>query len=367
MKVIVFSANTSWYLYNFRQSSIKAFIDKGHTVYCISPLDNYSEKLMSEFGCHWYNVDMDNKGYNVYKDIITVSQLLRLYHKIRPDYVFNYTLKNNVYGTWAAKIYGAVVINNVCGLGTAFINNNLISKIVRVLYKLSQPYADKVFCQNPDDFSMLSSNKLVNKFKLELLPGSGVNTEKFHPIFCKSYQSVFTFLFVGRILSDKGLNELIEAANLLYQQNFEFKLQICGFIDNKNKSSISIDVVNQWIKYPFIEWLGSSDDIVSVYAKADCVVLPSYREGMPKTLIEAGAMGLPSVATDVPGCKHIIKDGYNGFLCEPRNSKSLADAMKKILTLPVDDYKIICINARLKVEKEFDESIVIDKTISVLA
>ncbi|PSU55489.1 glycosyltransferase family 4 protein [Photobacterium phosphoreum] len=366
MKNIVFSANTSWYLYNFRPSSIKAFIAKGYHVHCVSPKDEYSHKLVTELGCEWHDITMDNKGSNPFKDLITCYHLFEIYKKLKPICVFNFTIKNNIYGTWAAKLANSIVVNNISGLGTAFINDNITTKIVKLLYKTSQPFADKVFFQNPDDFELLSKNKLVEARKLELLPGSGVNITKFHPHLSNDENNVFTFLFVGRMLADKGLYELIEASQLLHQRGLNFKIKLCGLVDNKNVSAIPIETINQWDKSPFIEWLGSSDDMVSIYTQADCVVLPSYREGMPRSLLEAGAMGLPSVATNVAGCKHIIEDSYNGFLCASKDSKSLADVMQKMLFLSEDEYKSLCINARKKVETKFDESIVVARTLSVL-
>ena len=368
MKKIVFSANTSWYLYNFRKSSLIAFINKGYEVHCVCPEDSYSEKLTNEIGCKWHNIKMDRKGSNPLKDLLLFCSFLYLYLKINPIYVFNFTLKNNIYSTWAAKLVYAKVINNVSGLGTAFINNNFTSKVVRLLYKLSQPFSSHVFCQNKDDFELLVSNGLINKNKLRLIPGSGVDVKRFIPQDEneKKLYTTFSFLFVGRLMADKGLNELFAAAMKLNQQGYKFVVILCGFSSVDNKSAISLEKLKFWTSHHYIEWIGSSDHIESVYEKADCVVLPSYREGMPKTLIEAGAMGIPSIATDVAGCKHIIEDNYNGLLCEVKNIDSLAIKMKKMINMTKEDRLRLSKNARKKVVEQFDESIVVNETLKIV-
>ena len=211
-KKIIFSANTSWYLFNFRASTIMAFKALGYEVICIAPEDGYSQKLIKDLGCIWESVTLDNKGSNPVLDLWFMWQLLKAYKRHKPIAVFNFTIKNNIYGTWAAKLAGVNAVNNVSGLGTSFINKGATSSIVRLLYKLSQPLAYKVFCQNEEDYQLLIINRLVAPQKLDLLPGSGVNVIRFNPNLLNNKNSKFIFLFVGRMLADKGLNELIAAA-----------------------------------------------------------------------------------------------------------------------------------------------------------
>ncbi|GAL37551.1 UDP-N-acetylgalactosaminyltransferase [Vibrio maritimus] len=334
------SANTSWYLYNFRSSTIKALQDRGFAVVCLSPHDDYSQKLVEELGCRWCNLKLDNKGSNPFVDLLLFFRLLRFYKKEKPFVSFNFTVKNNIYGTWAARFSRSKVINNVSGLGTAFIREDFTSKIVRLLYRLSQPLANKVFCQNPEDMDLLIDNKLVSKNKLILIPGSGVNVNKFNPSMklVRSFCEPFRFLFVGRLLGDKGVRELVSAAHKLASDGYSFTITLCGFAGVDNISALSPDELDSLEEFDYIQWVGSSDNIAQVYAKSDCVVLPSYREGMPRTLLEAGAMGLPSITTDVPGCRHIIIHGVNGLLCKVRCSESLADQMVAMMTLDSTSY-----------------------------
>ena len=308
LKIVTLSANTSWYLYNFRQSTIKRLIGKGYRVVCISPFDEYSKELM-DLGCEYYDLEMQNKGTNPFKDIKTFLKLLFIYLKLKPFAAFQFTVKNNIFGTWAGLISNTPSINNVSGLGTAFIRDGLISIVVRLLYKCSQPFAHRVYCQNPEDFDLLIDKKLVNKDKLFLLPGSGVDLKRFNSDSVKySKNEQFTFLYVGRILADKGLFELIKAYKNLKIKKINCELWICGILNAENISSISKTQIEDWKDIPGIRWLDQEKYIENIYKQVDCVVLPSYREGMPKTLLEAGSMGLPSVATDVPGCRNIIQD-----------------------------------------------------------
>jgi len=365
-KKIILSANTSWYLFNFRSTTIEAFTEQGFKVICIAPKDDYSLKLVNELGCIWEPVVLDNNGSNPLRDLGFMWQLVKLYNKYKPVAVFNFTIKNNIYGTWAAKLTGVNAVNNVSGLGTAFINKGITSFIVRWLYKLSQPLAYKVFCQNEEDYDLLINNRLIPQKKLDLLPGSGVDTARFTPDLLDNKNNKFVFLYVGRMLADKGLNELVQAAEELYKKRQDFIVQLCGFVGAKNNSAIAQSTLDAWNKLPYVNYLGPSDCMENIYAKANCVVLPSYREGMPRSLLEAGAMGLPSITTDVPGCRNIISHNENGLLCEVKNADALCNAMQNLLVLSSDELSKLGINARNKVVNEFDEAIVINKAVSIL-
>ena len=310
---------------------------------------------------------MNNKGTNPFKDILIVFRLFFIYLKYKPIAAFHFTIKNNIYGTWAAFFSNTPAINNISGLGTAFITTGMISKIVRLLYKCSQPFAYRVFCQNQEDLEFLIDKKLIKKDKLYLLPGSGVDLKRFHPNLVKNNANdKFTFLYVGRLLADKGMFELIDAFKNLRAKKNNCQLWICGLLNADNVSSISKSQIKEWKSIIGIEFIEPRRDIENVYKKVDCVVLPSYREGMPKTLLEAGSMGLPSVATNVPGCRNIIQDNVNGFLCRVKDAKDLEEAMRKILNLSKDEIKEMGNNARNIVKNNFDEKIVIDSALDAL-
>jgi glycosyltransferase involved in cell wall biosynthesis len=362
-QTITLSSNTSWYLYNFRTSTIRRLVEDGYRVVCLSPEDDYSRKLIADLGCEWQPLVMDNKGSNPFRDAGLVFQFWRYYKRLQPVAALHFTIKNNVYGTWAARSLGVPAINNISGLGTAFIRSGLIAAIVRLLYKTSQPFAHRVFCQNEEDLAQLVERRLVAPEQLELLPGSGVNLDRFHPSLLEEHPGPFRFLYAGRMLTDKGLNELIAAVRAINANGIQSHLWLSGFANVENVSSISHQQLEAWGGEPGIEWLGPSGTMEQLYGAVDCVVLPSYREGMPRSLLEAGAMGLPVIATDVPGCRNIVEDGVNGLLCEAKNSESLQLAMQRMLTLTPAERSEMGRQGRTLVSKKFDEQLVVEATL----
>ncbi|MCK9503426.1 MAG: glycosyltransferase family 4 protein [Porticoccaceae bacterium] len=363
---VTLSANTSWYLFNFRRSTILRLQSEGYRVVCLSPQDDYSARLEAELGCQWLPLTMDNKGSNPLRDAFLFRQFIRCYKKLRPIAAFHFTIKNNIYGTWAARLLNIPAINNVSGLGTAFIRSGVVAAIVRMLYKTSQPLAHRVFCQNEEDYQLLVEQKLVPVSRLQLLPGSGVDLQRFHPGLRQSHGDSFRFLYAGRMLADKGLYELIEAFTTLYLSRQDCALWLCGFTDADNVSAISESRLQAWAKLPGVTWLGASDNMEHIYAQVDAVVLPSYREGMPRSLLEAGAMGLPVVTTNVPGCRNLVAHGDNGLLCEPKNSQSLQLAMAALLNMPENDRKRLGDNSRHLIERAYSEDLVVDAAIKAL-
>lgn len=366
MKTITLSANTSWYLFNFRASTIRRFVCDGYRVVCLSPPDDYSQKLVDELGCEWLPLAMDNMGSNPFKDVGLVVRFWRHYRSLKPVAAFHFTIKNNVYGTWAAWLNGVPAINNVSGLGTAFIRSGLVGFVVRMLYKLSMPLAFRVFCQNQEDFQLLTERKLVPELRLSLLPGSGVDLERFHPGLRVPHQDYFRFLYAGRMLADKGLHELIDVVRQINANGVKCVLWLLGFSDVKNVSAIKQSELDAWNGMSGVEYLGPSDAMETIYAQVDCLVLPSYREGMPRSILEAGAMGLPVVATDVPGCRNIVTDGVNGLLCEARSRESLAAAMRRIMQMNESEREAMGQNGRARVEADFSENLVIDAAVSAV-
>ena len=364
--VITLSANSSWYLFNFRRSTINYLIKKKFKIYCLIPDNKYLIQL-KELGCECVNIPIARSGVNPFLDIYSIYKFYKAYRKINPILAFHFTIKNNIYGTlgaWFAKIPS---VNNFSGLGTTFIKNNFVSMIVKFLYRISQPLAHKVFCQNQDDYYLLTSLGLVSEDKLKVLPGSGVDLKRFQPNAIKKEPDVnFKFLYAGRFLADKGLYELIEAATKIYKNNTKFKLILCGAVDLQNRSSISKKTIEEWNSFEFVKILNMTDKIEGVLSKSDCVVLPSYREGMPRILLEAMAMGLPIITTDVPGCREIISDQHNGYICMPHDSNSLKNAMKKVMSLDSKSLQVLGQNGRTLVEENYDERLVIKSAHDVI-
>lgn len=366
MKNICFSANTSWYLYNFRRNTILEFKRRGYRIYCIAPLDDHSQRLADELGVSFIPVDIDNAGNHPVKDLKTAWNLFKIYRQCKPLVVFQFTIKNNIYGTLAARALGIPVANNISGLGTAFIHTGLVGRIVRGLYKISQPFAYQVFCQNSEDQELLVSHKLVKADKLTLLPGSGVDLKRFKPVELPPAPDRFRFLYVGRMLGDKGLRELVEAFAMLKQKGVSAELKLVGFADAKNKTAITLEELKSWEEQYGIEWLGSSDTIEEILAQADCVVLPSYREGLPRSLLEACAMALPVIATDVPGCRSVVTHYENGILCQAKDPVSLYDAMMAMINLPEQARREMGQKGLEHVTKNYCKTLVIDAYVKVV-
>lgn len=354
-------------MYNFRASTVRALVAAGYRVVCLSPPDDYGPRLAS-LGCEWRPLPMDNAGSNPLRDLDLLLRFWRHYRELRPVAAFHFTIKNNVYGTWAARALGIPAINNVSGLGTAFIRQGWVARVVRLLYRLSQPLAWRVFCQNREDFDLLLQRRLVPASRLALLPGSGVDLQRFHPALRqpRAPGAPLRLLYAGRMLADKGLHELIEAVGHINTLGVRCELALCGFAGAENVSAIGETTLQQWAQRPGIYWLGPSDDMPSIYAQANAVVLPSYREGMPRSLLEAAAMGLPAVATDVPGCRHIVTDGMNGLLCAARSADALVDVLERLLSMSEAERAAFGAAGRARVEAEFDEQLVVKAALDVV-
>ena len=364
MKIAVV-LNTSWNIYNFRKGLITSLMDKGNEVITIAPKDQFTYKLM-DMGCKHIPVKMDSRGASPLKDFLLVLELYLIYKKVRPDVILHYTIKPNIYGTIAASLLGIPVINNVCGLGTMFLKDNLVSRVAITLYRIAFRFPKKIFFQNEDDKKLFVKKRIVSKKICGILPGSGINTNEFVPSKKKHSGQQFTFLLISRLIYDKGILEYIEAIETLKKDGVPAKFQILGQIDEEHKRGIPAEKIQAWIEQNQIEYLGPTDDVRSYIEKADCIVLPSYREGTPKTLLEAASMAKPIVATNVPGCNNVVRDGKNGYLCKLKDASDLAFKMK--LMYSRDDQSRIEMGrySRKYVKEKFDEQIVINKYISAI-
>ncbi len=356
--------NTSWNIYNFRMNFVRKLIDQGYEVHTIAPKDDYT-RYLQEAGCTHHNVRMDSRGANFLKDSALIVELFLIYRKLRPDVILHYTIKPNVYGTLAASMLRIPVINNVCGLGTVFLKNNLVSVIAILLYKISFQFARKVFFQNHDDLKLFIDKGLVPANAVDLVPGSGIDLRRFQPIPFKRNEK-FTFLLISRLITDKGILEYVEAVRRLKTNGLDARFQILGAMDEDHKRGIKVKVIEEWINSGTIEYLGTTNDVRQFINLADCIVLPSYREGTPRTLLEAASSSKPIIATDVPGCNHVVKDQYNGLLCKLKDANDLADKMKLMTEFDEQKLKIFGENGRAKMEAEYDEAVVINKYLETL-
>jgi len=364
---IAIAANTSWYIYTFRFSLIKRLQEEGHEVCIVAPEDDYSA-LLKEAHCSCFFISLDNQGTNPFRELRTILAFRQLYASAQPSLALHYTPKPNIYGSLAARTLGIPCLNNISGLGTAFIRNGWLSHLVRLLYNVSQRHAAKVFFQNPDDLELFTGSGLVRKDKSELLPGSGVDLDWFAPRSRAAPSNGKTiFLLIARLIWDKGVGEFADAARMITAKHPEAELQLLGFIDSNNPSAVPVERIRAWEEEGILSWLGRSDDVRPNIAGADCVVLPSYREGTPRSLLEAASMARPVITTDAVGCRQVVDHGQTGFLCRPRSSEDLARTMERFLHLSDDERQAMGNKGRAKMLREFDERIVIDKYLEAIS
>jgi len=359
--------NTSWNIWNFRASLVRALQAAGHEVLAIAPPDDYSARLETELGCRFVPILMENKGTNPVKDAALTCRFYQIYRREKPDVVLHYTIKPNIYGSIAARIAGIPSINNVSGLGTVFIIKNFVSKVALGLYRFAFRFPHKVFFQNGDDRQLFLDNGLVRPEITGLLPGSGVDTTRFRPAAEFVRNSPFVFLMVARVLYEKGVVEYFEAAKIICAAVPGTRIQLLGGLDEAGGVGVPRATFEEWLQTGDIEYLGRSDDVAPYLHRADCVVLPSYREGTPKTLLEAAAVGKPLVTTDVPGCRETVVDGRNGYLCQVRSGEDLAAKMLQVLRLSDADLQGMGQNSRYLAETKFDEKLVLNEYLAAVA
>ncbi|MEQ8424325.1 MAG: glycosyltransferase family 4 protein, partial [Cyclobacteriaceae bacterium] len=252
-----------------------------------------------------------------------------------------------------------------CGLGTVFLKKNLVSAIAILLYKWTFRFPKKVFFQNADDLNLFVSRKLVSPQTVDLIPGSGVDLQKFQPLKFKRNES-FTFLLISRLISDKGILEYIEAVKTLKSRGMNARFQLLGAKDPKHKRGIKEHVIDQWVSDGIIEYLGTTDDVRKFIENADCIVLPSYREGAPRTLLEAASSAKPIIATDVPGCHHVVANQINGLLCKIKDADDLAEKMDTMANYSDERLMEFGANGRKKMVAEYNEDVVIFKYLQTL-
>jgi len=359
-------SNTSWNLFNFRLPLMRRLRDDGYEVIAVAPFDAYSNRLI-EAGFRYITMPMNNKGTNPVEDFGLLVRLYKLFKYEVPDAVLTYTPKPNIYASMAGGLSRTDVIPNISGLGATFIRQTMLTRIMKALYKFALRFPPKVLFQNHDDLNFFIGLNLVSGGKAERIPGSGINTTDFFPQpVSREKDGSMVFLLVARLLWDKGVGEFVEAARMLQQKHSNVAFHLLGFLDVENPQAVPRAQVESWEAEGIITYLGVSDSVVDVMRRADCIVLPSYREGLPRTLIEAASLAKPVVTTDVPGCRDVVEDGITGLLCEVRNSIDLAEKMEYMIHMSIAERSAMGSLGRKKVINEFDENIVLDRYLQVV-
>ena len=358
-KVIALVANTSWSIYNFRLGLIRHLKNQGIEIVVIAPKDAFTAKLVAE-GIEFYEIEISNYGTNPVVELGLIRNLVRLYKEINPQLIFHYTIKPNIYGTLAARYCGIPSVIITTGLGHLFeFKNRIVSTITLFLYRISCTFSKKTLFLNSNDLDVFVYKKVVKKSKAILLRGEGIDLDWFSPKKVQKHPRKTIFLFAGRLLIDKGVNEYVEAAQKIRAQYKDVEFQILGFVDQSNPNSIAYQQIIEWQHKKIISYLGETSDVRPYLAKCDCLVFPSYyREGVSRILMEASAMECPIITTDNVGCREVVDDGINGFLVIPKDVSSLVEAIGKFLNLCIEDRQLMGKLGRSKMNREFDQEIV---------
>jgi glycosyltransferase involved in cell wall biosynthesis len=346
--------NTSWNIWNFRRGLIADLQSQGHSIIAIAPKDAYSNRLV-DLGCTFVECSMDSKGTSPIRDAALFLRLRRLYKRHSVEVVLHFTIKPNIYGTLAAASLGIPCISNVSGLGTVFLHKRLSSTIAQWMYRAALHYPVQVFFQNETDRALFVAGNLVKQDRTGVLPGSGIALERFQFKPMPSATLPIRFLMLSRLLFDKGAHHFAEASAQLRAKGYVFEAILQGFTDFESKAGIPKHLLEKWHEEGTIIWLPPTDDSYTAIEQAHVVVLPSYREGTPRSLIEAAATGRPIIATAVPGCEEVVHDGRNGYLCKAADSKDLAEAMERMLLASQEILMQMGMRSRELAEAKFDE------------
>lgn len=361
-------ANTTWYLYNFRRNLMLHLQGMGHEVLAVGPADHYAD-LLAQDGIRHLDVSFNGAGTNPVNEMRTVLRLRRIFREQDIGMVLTYTPKGNIYSAFALSGLESRLVMNISGLGRAFTRDGLLAHVVRGLYRQSFKRSEWVFFQNEEDRSAFVGRGLVSHSKTSRLPGSGVDLRRFQPpaASCAGKGAGVEFLFVARLLWDKGIGDYVTAARLVKARHPAARFRVLGSLDRPGAGAVPADVLQAWVDEGVIDYLGTTDDVRPHLAKADCVVLPSfYREGVPRSLLEAAAMGCPIITTDAAGCRDTVDNGCSGLLCKPRDSADLAEKMCQFIAMPAPERVLMGRRARERMEAYFDENIVLDAYSAIL-
>lgn len=366
-KRIILVANSTWNIYNFRLNIIRKLISEGHELMVIAPVDEYLEyKENFPEVKHIPMKTMGRDSTNPIRDLLLLIELFRKYNWLKPDLIIHYTNKPNIYGGIAAKLLKIPSIAVVTGLGYSFIHKGFLNYIVRALYKISGGTHKKFIFENVDDKALFIEEKIVEKENAYSVKGCGVDTNFYLPNSNGQMQDEVTFTFIGRLLYDKGIIEFVSAAKKIKDKYPQVKFEVIGEFDADNPSNIDREHLVNWMESGVIEYKGFVRDIRPLLKYCDCVVLPSYREGMPRTVLEGMSMGKAIITTDVPGCRETVEDGVNGFIVPAKDHNALALAFEKFINFNPEQRKKMGVLGRKMAEEVFDDKLIANEISLIL-
>jgi glycosyltransferase involved in cell wall biosynthesis len=362
---ITFISNYAWTLKNFRLGLAEDIRRRGVEVEMIAEPDGHEAHIRTKgFKFHAWN--LSRYGTNALKELSSIFALYGVLRKHRPIFSFNYTVKGVIYGGIVSRILGIPHAAVLTGLGYVFMRETWVAKISRRLYKLVLTWPEVVWFLNVDDRNEFVTRGLVDVSRTAVLPGEGIDLEHFSAVELADADGNITFLLIARLLWDKGIGEFVEAASDLRKRYPNTRFQLLGESASSNPTAIPSSIVESWVDARIVEYLGVTDDVRPYISKAHCVVLPSYREGIPRSLLEGAAMGRPIVTSTAIGCREMVVEGETGYLCKVGDPSSLQDAMSKIINLSAEDMKLMGQRSRDYVAERFDAEIITKKYMDLL-
>lgn len=358
-KKILILVNRVTTLFNFRIELVEKLIDEGYEIVVSMPYHEKAE-ILKKKGCKYEDVNIERHGTNPVKDLSLLKYYKKIIKKHKPNIILSYTVKPNIYGAIAARKLNIPIIANITGLGIAIMNKGLTQSILKRMYKYSFKSVYKVFFQNEGNKNYFINNiyKLNN---YEVLPGSGVNLKKFSFEVYPRASKILNFLYVGKLMKDKGIDYLLEAIKQIKVRNNKCTFTLVGRFEENYEEKISSAVQDKLIIYK-----PETENIQELYKNCHAIIHPTFHEGMSNILQEAAATGRPLLASNINGCKEIIDEGKNGLLFEPKNSESIVNAIEKFIKLSYKEKIEMGVYSRKKVEREFDRNIVVSKYIQTI-
>lgn len=365
-RTVLLCCNSLWGLVNFRGRVIRALADDGHRVVLVAVPDIPVQRAL-DLGAEFVEWRVAPRGANPLRELVALAELVRLYGSIRPDIAFHFTVKPVLYGALAARLAGAQAVAVVTGLGYLFLTPGLMQSTARWFYRAMLGSSREVWFLNSEDRAVFENAGLTRGLKVQTLPGEGIDLRHFGWQPLPPVDGDFVFLMIARLLRDKGVVEFAEAAREVRRRYPRARFRLLGPSYQANEMSVPLETVRAWESEGTIEYLGAADDVRPAIAACHCVVLPSYREGMPRVLMEASAMGRPSIATDVVGCRDVVQPGLNGWLCLPRDAHSLAQACIVAMETSRDDLLRMAQQARELAHQTFDDETIIQRYRNLVA
>lgn len=352
--------NNSGGLYRFRKDLMERLIADGYEVYAVTPFDEFIEEL-KRIGVHLIEQGMNRRGTNPLQEVYLLRAYRSIIRQVRPDYIITYTIKPGIYGGLLASKYRIPYTVNITGLGSAFEKQGFFLELICILWRKALKNVEHVLFQNVENAQVFEQHHIVDSEKIRILPGSGVNLEDFPFTDYPVETDAIRFLFIGRVMREKGIDELLSAMEQLHQKYPNIMLDIVGWCEEDYETRLE-----ELQKQSFVEFHGFQRDVKPFIRQAHAFVLPSYHEGMANTLLEAAAMGRPLLTSNIHGCLEAVEDGKTGFLCEARNAQSLVQQMERFINLPYEQKRQMGQASHDFVAERFDKKKVVQETVEIL-